>query len=122
MNTAHTPGAIVAGVDGSQAALQAVRWAAVEARSVQRLVHTVQWRADEAGEDQLRERVVRRLKKQSGFREHPLVYLRWSASRDDLGGDRLGDRGGHHAGIAYRPDEPNEERIHREMERLRSRL
>jgi hypothetical protein len=75
-----------------------------------------------AGEDQLRERAVRRLKKQSEFREHPLVYLRWSASRDELGGDRLGDRGGHHAGIAYRPDEPNEERIHREMERLRSRL
>lgn len=46
MNTANTPGAIVAGVDGSQAALHAVRWAAVEARSVQcplRLVHTVQW-------------------------------------------------------------------------------
>ncbi|HEX5345839.1 MAG TPA: universal stress protein, partial [Pseudonocardiaceae bacterium] len=33
MNTAGTPGTVVVGVDGSQAALHAVRWAAVEARS-----------------------------------------------------------------------------------------
>lgn len=46
MNTAHELDAIVAGVDGSQAALQAVRWAAVEARNYScplRLVHTLQW-------------------------------------------------------------------------------
>lgn len=46
MNTAHELDAIVAGVDGSQAALQAVRWAAVEARNYScplRLGHTLQW-------------------------------------------------------------------------------
>ena len=46
MNTAHERDAIVAGADGSPAALQAVRWAAVEARNYScplRLVHTLQW-------------------------------------------------------------------------------
>jgi nucleotide-binding universal stress UspA family protein len=46
MGTAHELDAIVAGVDGSQAALQAVRWAAIEARNSRsplRLVHTLQW-------------------------------------------------------------------------------
>ena len=46
MNTADKLDPIVAGVDGSQAALQAVCWAAVEARNMScplRLVHTLQW-------------------------------------------------------------------------------
>lgn len=46
MNTADTHDAIVAGVDGSHAALQAVRWAAIEARNLSfplRLVHALQW-------------------------------------------------------------------------------
>lgn len=46
MNTASAPGYVVAGVDGSQAALNAVRWAAAEAASAQcplSLVHTVEW-------------------------------------------------------------------------------
>jgi nucleotide-binding universal stress UspA family protein len=46
MNTAEAPGAVVVGVDGSQAALLAVRWAAVEARSARcpvSLVHTLEW-------------------------------------------------------------------------------
>ena len=46
MSTANAPSAVVVGVDGSQAALEAVRWAAVEARSARcpvSLVHTVEW-------------------------------------------------------------------------------
>jgi nucleotide-binding universal stress UspA family protein len=46
MNTVSAPGAVVVGVDGSQAALDAVRWAADEARNVQcplSLVHTLEW-------------------------------------------------------------------------------
>lgn len=46
MNTAETPGAVVVGVDGSQAALHAVRWAAVEAQSARcpvSLVHILEW-------------------------------------------------------------------------------
>ncbi len=46
MDTAHELDAIIAGVDGSPAALQAVRWAATEARNLRcplRLVHTLQW-------------------------------------------------------------------------------
>jgi nucleotide-binding universal stress UspA family protein len=46
MNTADAPGTVVVGVDGSQAALHAVRWAAVEARSARcpvSLVHIVEW-------------------------------------------------------------------------------
>jgi nucleotide-binding universal stress UspA family protein len=46
MNTADTPGTVVVGVDGSQAALHAVRWAAVEARSARcpvSLVHILEW-------------------------------------------------------------------------------
>ncbi|MGH4007146.1 MAG: universal stress protein [Pseudonocardiaceae bacterium] len=46
MTAANALDAVVAGVDGSQAALQAVRWAAIEARDVPcslRLVHTLQW-------------------------------------------------------------------------------
>jgi nucleotide-binding universal stress UspA family protein len=46
MNTVSAPGAVVVGVDGSQAALNAVRWAAAEARNMQchlSLVHTLEW-------------------------------------------------------------------------------
>ena len=46
MNTVNAPGSVVVGIDGSQAALHAVRWAAAEARSAQcalSLVHTVEW-------------------------------------------------------------------------------
>ena len=46
MDTVSAPGSVVVGVDGSQAALDAVRWAAAEARSAQcplSLVHTVDW-------------------------------------------------------------------------------
>lgn len=46
MNTTSAPGSVVVGVDGSQAALDAVRWAAVEARSTQcplSFVHTLEW-------------------------------------------------------------------------------
>lgn len=46
MNTASAPGAVVVGVDGSSAALHAVRWAAVEARRcwcAVSLVHTLEW-------------------------------------------------------------------------------
>lgn len=41
MSTATTPGAVVVGVDGSEDALRAVRWSAVEARSVHRPLHLV---------------------------------------------------------------------------------
>jgi nucleotide-binding universal stress UspA family protein len=46
MNAASAPGCVVVGVDGSQAALKAVRWAATEARSMQCplcLAHTLEW-------------------------------------------------------------------------------
>lgn len=46
MNTVGAPGPIVAGVDGSEPATQAVGWAAVEARDTRcllRLVHAMQW-------------------------------------------------------------------------------
>ncbi len=46
MNPVSAPGSVVVGVDGSQAALDAVRWAADEARSAQvplSLVHTLEW-------------------------------------------------------------------------------
>jgi nucleotide-binding universal stress UspA family protein len=46
MNTVSAPGAVVVGVDGSQAALDAVRWAADEAPNAQcplSLVHTFEW-------------------------------------------------------------------------------
>src|SRR5947209_812794 len=46
MNAVSAPGSVVVGVDGSQAALHAVRWAAVEARSARcpiSLVHTLEW-------------------------------------------------------------------------------
>jgi nucleotide-binding universal stress UspA family protein len=46
MNTVSAAGSVVVGVDGSQAALDAVRWAATEARSTQcplSLVHTLEW-------------------------------------------------------------------------------
>jgi nucleotide-binding universal stress UspA family protein len=46
MSAANALDAVVAGVDGSQSALQAIRWAAIEARDVScplRLVHTLQW-------------------------------------------------------------------------------
>ena len=46
MHTADASGAVVVGVDGSQAALHAVRWAAVKARSARcpvSLVHILEW-------------------------------------------------------------------------------
>lgn len=46
MNAVSAPGCVVVGVDGSQAALDAVRWAAAEARSTQwtlSLLHTLEW-------------------------------------------------------------------------------
>ena len=46
MNAVSAPGSVVVGIDGSQAALHAVRWAAVEAQNVQcplSLVHTMEW-------------------------------------------------------------------------------
>ncbi|MBV8996989.1 MAG: universal stress protein [Pseudonocardiales bacterium] len=46
MRSATAPGAVVVGVDGSAAALRAVRWAAVQARSAWcsvSLVHTLEW-------------------------------------------------------------------------------
>ena len=46
MDTTSAPGSVVVGVDGSQAGLDAVRWAADEARNAQcplSLVHTVEW-------------------------------------------------------------------------------
>ena len=46
MNIVSVPGSVVVGVDGSQAALHAVRWAAVEARRAWcpvSLVHTLEW-------------------------------------------------------------------------------
>ena len=46
MNIVSVPGSVVVGVDGSQAALNAVRWAAAEALSMQcplSLMHTLEW-------------------------------------------------------------------------------
>jgi nucleotide-binding universal stress UspA family protein len=46
MNTVSAPGSVVVGVDGSQAALNAVRWAAAETRNMRcplSLVHTLEW-------------------------------------------------------------------------------
>jgi nucleotide-binding universal stress UspA family protein len=46
MKAVSAPGSVVVGIDGSQAALHAVRWAAAEAQNVQcslSLVHTVEW-------------------------------------------------------------------------------